>query len=167
MSADILSIKEMGTAEGDTQGKYLTFYTDGQLFGIPIKDVVQIIGMQAITPIPEFPYYAKGIINLRGAIIPLIDIRLRLGKAEEEYTERTCIIVTNIRDGFYGFIVDDVDEVTDIDDGSVAPPPHLSEDLTDRYLTGIARQEERIVLLLDAAKILREDEFEALSQAAM
>lgn len=150
----------------ETEGKYLTFFTDSQLFGVPIRDVVQIVGIQKITEVPDYPYYAKGIINLRGQIIPLIDVRLRLGKLEAEYTDRTCVIVTSIRDSFFGFIVDEVDEVTDIDDESISPPPELSGDSSSHYLTGIARLHDKIALLIDTAKILGENEFEMLSQVA-
>lgn len=150
----------------EMDGKYLTFFTDGQRFAIPIRDVMQIIGMQEITPIPHFPTYAKGIINLRGNIIPLIDVRIRMEKPETAYTERTCIIVADIRGLSFGFIVDEVDEVTEIDPEFVSKPPNISEDAENRYLTGIARMEEKIVLLLDAAKILHESEFEALASTA-
>ena len=97
------AIEQSDTSEMD--GKYLTFWTDGQLFGVPIADVVQIVGMQNITNIPEFPHYAKGVINLRGSIIPLIDMRLRLAKQEAPYDERTCIIVTNIEQRDVGLTV--------------------------------------------------------------
>ncbi|MEG0650505.1 MAG: chemotaxis protein CheW, partial [Oscillospiraceae bacterium] len=115
--------QQIDTSEMD--GKYLTFWTDKQLFGVPIAHVVQIVGMQNITEVPEFPYYAKGIINLRGSIIPLIDARLRLGKAEAEYNERTCVIVTSINEHFVGFIVDEVDAVVTIADDLIVPPPRL------------------------------------------
>lgn len=156
----------------EMKGKYLTFWTEKQLFGVPIANVVQIVGMQEITQVPEYPSYAKGIINLRGTIIPLIDIRLRFGKPEAEYDDRTCIIVTNIHESSFGFIVDEVDEVTNIDDDMISPPPKLSDDTVNTYLTGIARlknagdEAEKIVLTIDTAKILGENEFAALSSAA-
>ncbi|WP_411676509.1 chemotaxis protein CheW [Caproicibacter sp.] len=141
-----------------SENKYLTFWTDDELFGVPISDVVQIISMQGITPLPDFPDYAKGVINLRGNIIPVIDIRVRFGKPEAEYNENTCIIVTSIEDSFMGFIVDAVDEVTDIDEDNISPAPKVSRDITNRYLTGIGQIGEKVVLLLDAAKILSENE---------
>ncbi|MBE6721998.1 MAG: purine-binding chemotaxis protein CheW [Ruminococcaceae bacterium] len=150
----------------EMKGKYLTFWTDSQLFGVPIKDVVQIVGMQEITEIPEYPYYAKGIINLRGAIVPLIDVRLRLGKPEQEYNDRTCIIVCNVHDIYFGFIVDEVEEVTDIADDQISPPPKLNSDTVNQYLTGVAHMGEKLVLTINTAKILGEDEFEALVQTA-
>lgn len=151
---------------GDTEGQYLTFFSDQQLFGIPIADVVQIVGMQKITEIPEYPAYAKGIINLRSLVIPVIDIRIRLGRPEMGYNDRTCIIVANIQESYFGFIVDEVDEVTHIDPSAISQPPKVSEDTVNRYLTGIAKLEEKIVLLIDPAKILRDEEYAALSQPA-
>lgn len=150
----------------EMNGKYLTFWTDEQLYGVPIADVVQIVGMQQITAIPEFPDYAKGIINLRGNIIPLIDVRLRFHKDEAAYNERTCVIVTNIQENSIGFIVDAVDAVTDIRDENISPPPQLSTSMDNAYLTGIAKLENRVVLLLDINKILRGDLMQTLAAAS-
>lgn len=164
------AISALGLAQTEeTKGKYLTFLTDAQLFGVPIADVVQIVGMQMITEIPDYPAYAKGVINLRGSIIPVIDVRSRLGKPEMEYTDRTCIIVSNIGDQYFGFIVEEVNEVTDIPDIQISPPPQMGSEITNFYLTGIARLEDgdsgKIVLLIDTAKILGENELKALAQA--
>lgn len=148
------------------KGQFLTFWTDEQLFGIPIVDVVQIVGIQDITQIPEFPPYAKGIIKLREDIIPVIDVRLRFGKMEVAYNERTCIIVTNIKGLLVGFIVDSVDEVTGIDDEDISAPPKVSSaDRTNAYLTGIGKKEGKVILLLDTQKILNDDALEAVSGA--
>lgn len=144
----------------EMDGKYLTFFTEAQLFGVPIADVVQIVGMQDITQVPDFPGYAKGIINLRGSIIPVIDIRLRLGKEEKAYDERTCIIVTQIKDSMIGFIVDAVDAVTNIDESNIAPPPRVSGEYVNAYLTGVAKHEGKVVLLMNTARILSDDVME-------
>lgn len=138
--------------------KYLTFWIDQQLFGFPALDVAQIVGMQQITPIPEFPHYAKGIINLRGEIIPVIDMRLRLHRKEAAYDERTCIVVTTIKENLIGLIVDTVEEVSEITQGQISPPPKLSNDRTNVFLTGVAQLEEKIILLVNTEKILTEDE---------
>lgn len=145
---------EMDAYEMD--GKYLTFFTENQLYGVSITYVVQIVGMQKITEIPECVDYAKGIINLRGTIIPVIDMRLRLGKMEKEYDERTCIIVTQIRESMMGFIVDAVDAVTDIDENNITPPPKLSEN-DNSYITGVANLQNKVVLLMNTTKILSEN----------
>ncbi|MEG0778596.1 MAG: chemotaxis protein CheW [Oscillospiraceae bacterium] len=153
-------LEQPDTSEMD--GKYLTFWTDGQLFGVPIAHVVQIVGMQKVTEVPEFPYFAKGIINLRGAIIPVLDIRLRLGKQEAEYNERTCIIVTEISSSSVGFIVDEVDAVMAIDDNLISPPPKVSGG-SDGYIVGVGKLESRVVLLMDTRKIVGAEEFEMLT----
>ncbi len=144
--------------EDTLKDKYLTFYTDKQLFGISIADVVQIVGMQDITAVPEFPSYAKGVINLRGTIIPIIDVRLRLKKEEIAYNERTCIIVTNINGAYIGFIVDSVNEVINIYKDNISNPPQMGNDYINTYITGIAKLNNNIVLLIDLKKILNEKE---------
>ncbi|MEG0614777.1 MAG: chemotaxis protein CheW [Oscillospiraceae bacterium] len=146
------------------KGKYLTFWINSQLFGVPIGDVVQIVGMQQITEIPEFPSYAKGVINLRGSIIPVIDVRLRFKKEEIPYTERTCNIVTNINGHYMGLIVDAVEEVTTIDDENICPPPRMQGDHVNEYLTGIGKQADLVILLLDTAKIINESELIQMQQ---
>ncbi|MGD9569218.1 MAG: chemotaxis protein CheW [Sedimentibacter sp.] len=149
--------------EDTLKDKYLTFYTDNQLFGILISEVVQIIGMQEITAVPEFPSYAKGVINLRGIIIPIIDVRLRLKKEEIEYNERTCIIVTNINGSYIGFIVDSVNEVTNIYNDNISKPPKMGADYVNTYITGIAKLNNNIVLLIDLKKVLNEKELEFIT----
>ncbi|MEG2405070.1 MAG: chemotaxis protein CheW, partial [Oscillospiraceae bacterium] len=107
-------------------------------------------------------YYAKGIINLRGSIIPLIDARLRLGKAEAEYNERTCVIVTSINEHFVGFIVDEVDAVVTISDDLIVPPPRLDAN-NDSYITGVGKLGDKVVLLMDTRKIVGVEDLEILT----
>jgi purine-binding chemotaxis protein CheW len=153
--------------------RYLTFLTDNQLFGLPIGSIVQIVQMQEIIPLPEQPHYIKGIINLRGQIIPVMDVRLRFGRPEVPFSERTCIIITRVRENDFGLIVDEVDEVADIQAEQISPLPRIGTDM-DRvhdYLTGIAQlkagedQKERVVLLIHVGKILGDTELSALAQA--
>ena len=143
--------------------KYLTFLIDRQYYAFTIKDVIEIIEVQAVTPVPEFPAYVKGIINLRGRIIPIIDVRLRFHKEEAEYTERTCIIVVNITGIDIGFIVDTVDEVIDLEDENISGPPMITSDRSTKYIIGVGKVENRIILLLDANKMLNEEEILTLS----
>lgn len=156
--------------QDDIRQKWLTFWLQGQMFGVSIAHVEQIISMQSnITAVPEYPSYAKGVINLRGSIIPVVDLRVRLGKPETAYTDRTCIIVTSVGDEQIGLIVDEVDAVIGIPSEVVSPPPKMGEDGVNRYLTGIARVtgedgKEQVVLCLDATKVLRAQEFETLSK---
>ena len=148
--------------------KWLTFRLDGQLYGASIIHTEQILSMLPVTSVPEYPAYAKGVIDLRGTIVPLIDLRLRFGKCEAAYTEHTCIITCRVDEDLIGFIVDEVDSVLDIDDDQISPPPRVSEDPAARYLTGIARvsggngEKDRIILCLDVTKILRREELRSL-----
>lgn len=145
-------------------GRYLTFIIEEQLFGVAIADVVQIVGVQEITGVPHFPPYAKGIINLRGTIIPIIDVRLRFNKVEIPYNERTCIIVTNIKDRYIGLAVDNVEEVLSISDEFISPPPKLSDEHVDSFISGVSRIGSKVVLLLDTSKILKKSELESITE---
>lgn len=146
------------------QTKYLTFIVDRQYYAFPIKDIIEIIEVQDITFVPEAPEYVKGVINVRGRIIPVIDVRIRFRREEAKYTERTCIVIVNISDVEIGFVVDTVDEVIDLEDENIAPPPKVQTDRAAKYITGVGKVEDRIVLLLDAAKMFSEDELDDLSE---
>lgn len=147
--------------EEDTQrGRYLTFSLEKEIYGIEIKYVTEIIGIQGITKVPEVPAYVKGIINLRGKIIPVIDIRLKFGKESIEYDDRTCIIVIDINDILVGLIVDKVDEVLSISEEEIAPPPAYKTGFENRYIKGIGKAGEEVQLLLDCEKLLRNDEID-------
>lgn len=143
-------------------GKYLTFWTDGQLYGVPIAVVLQIVGVPTITVVPEYPDYAKGFINLRGIITPVIDVRLRFNMTEKDYDEKTCIIVTTLNDRQIGFLVDAVDSVIDIDDDQISAPPTVKSFSAKNYLTGVAQFSEKIALLLDIAKLIDEETIASL-----
>jgi purine-binding chemotaxis protein CheW len=155
----------------EVEQRYLTFWSNNQLFGTPIADIVQITGMQEITRIPDLPAYVKGIISLRGDVLPILDMRMRMGNPEEAYTGRSCIIIANIQDTLLGFITDEVDEVLDIPQEQISPPPRLSDSTATAYLSGIGRlqkegdKKEKLVLILDLPKLLTQNEFAALAQA--
>lgn len=145
--------------EEDTQyGRYLTFNLGDEVFGIEIEYVIEIIGVQPITKIPEVADYIKGIINLRGKIIPVIDMRLKFKKDEIVYNDRTCIVVVDIQEIVVGLIVDSVSEVLVIDDEDIAPPPNSKTGISNRYIKGIGKVEDEVKLLLDCKKIFEEDE---------
>lgn len=145
-----------------TSEKYLTFLIDKQFYAFHISDVVEIIGMMDITPVPEFPDYAKGIINLRGILIPIIDVRLRFCKNEMDYNERTCIIILNLKDVQVGFIVDTVDEVVDIDKMNISAVPKLSDTKTRKFIEGVGKLTNKIVMLVNAQKMLNDEEIKGL-----
>ncbi|MBE6845598.1 MAG: purine-binding chemotaxis protein CheW [Ruminococcus sp.] len=145
-----------------TSEKYLTFLIDKQFYAFHINDVVEIIEMMEITPVPEFPDYAKGIINLRGILIPIIDVRLRFSKNEMDYNERTCIIILNLKGIQVGFIVDTVDEVIDIDKANISGVPKISDTKTRKYIEGVGKLTNKIVMLVNAQKMLNDEEIKGL-----
>jgi purine-binding chemotaxis protein CheW len=155
--------QQLMVQEEDTQrGKFLTLPLGNEVFGIEIKFVTEIIGIQSITYVPEVPVYVKGIINLRGKIIPVIDVRLKFKKPTVEYDDRTCIIVIDIKDISIGLIVDCVSEVIDIGDDNIVPPPSYKMGFQNKYIKGIGKVGENIKLLLDCEKIISDDEVVAL-----
>ena len=142
----------------DTQkDKYLTFSLGNEIYGIDIKVVIEIIGIQKITAVPEVPDYVKGIINLRGKIIPVVDMHLRFRRQGREYTDRTCVIVIEVKDVLIGLIVDGVSEVLTIDEKNVVPPPELKAS-QNKYIRSIGKIGEGVVLLLDWMKLFTEDD---------
>jgi len=150
------------TLEDTQKGKFLTFAVGKEDYGIEIKNVTEIIGIQAITGIPELPPYVKGIINLRGKIIPVMDVRLKFRKESMEYNDRTCIIVIEMMDISIGLIVDNVAEVLNIDDENIVPPPDVKTGFHNRYISGIGKVGNSVKLILDCDKLLREDEIEGI-----
>jgi purine-binding chemotaxis protein CheW len=151
--------KEIATQAEDTQhGKYLIFLLGNETYGIEIKFVTEIIGIQPIIAVPEVPVYVKGIINLRGRIIPVIDVRLKFGKEPVDYNDRTCIVVIEILDISIGIIVDNVAEVLSIPDESIVPPPDFKTGFQNKYIKSIGKTGNDVKLLLDCQKLLAGDE---------
>lgn len=148
----------VGEAEDTQKGKFLTFSVGTEHYGLEIKYVVDIIGIQQITEIPDQPYYIKGVINLRGKIIPTMDIRSRFNKEHREYDDRTCIIVVDINNISVGIIVDRVLEVLEIDNENISLPPKFNGDFQNRYIAGIGKEEEQVIILLDCNRLLNDDE---------
>lgn len=140
--------------DNDFSTTHLTFQIDGQHYGIPISNVIEIVQIQPATELPELPFYTKGIINLRGRIVPLIDVNMRFGKPEMEYTGRTCIIIVDIDKLHVGLIVDAVQEVLDIPGSLTSKPPDFSGDGSDSYVTRIANMDKYMVLLLDVRMLV-------------
>lgn len=156
---------EKNNLEEDTQhGRFLTFSLGEEVFGIEIKYVTEIIGMQSITKVPEVPDYIKGIINLRGKIIPVIDVRLKFGKEAIEYNDRTCIVVIDIEEISVGLIVDNVEEVLTIDDEAIAPPPANKTGFENRFMKGIGKVGGKVQLLLDCERLLKNEEIEIIEE---
>ena len=151
-------INENVDMDEDTQkGKYLTFVLDSESYGIGINNVTEIIGIQPITLVPELPSYIKGIINLRGKIIPVMDVRLRFKKDFREYNDRTCIVVVDINELSIGLIVDSVSEVVIIQDENIVPPPNLNK-VGNKYISGIGKIDKEVKLILDCDELINYDD---------
>lgn len=151
--------------EEDTlRDKYLTFTLGEEVYGIDIRVVIEIIGIQRITKVPEVPEYVRGIINLRGKIIPVVDMRLRFRQQYREYTDRTCIVVVEINGVLIGLIVDAVSEVLDIREENVVPPPELKAS-QNKYIRGIGKLESGVVMLLDWEKLFSEEDQEIMGNS--
>lgn len=144
--------------ENFIDGKFLTFSIKEEEYGIAIRDVTEIIGIQDITDLPDTPSYIKGVINLRGKVVPVIDVRSRFKFEERDYDDRTCIIVVNIKNSSVGLIVDTVLEVIDIPSDQIDPPPKVNRGSGNRYITGLGKVDESVKILLDTQKFLYEEE---------
>lgn len=154
----------------DREGKYLTFGTAGEEYGIGILKVKEIIGMMPITSVPQVPDFVKGVINLRGKVIPVIDLRLRFGISAMDYTERTCIIVVESQGQaesiLMGIVVDSVSEVLNIKGTDIENTPSFGATLDTGYVLGMAKLNGGVKILLDIDRVLSGDEFVQLEKAA-
>ena len=157
-------IENILETEEDTQkDRYLTFSLGKESYGIEIKYVTEIIGIQAITEIPELPEYLKGIINLRGKIIPIMDVRIRFKKELREYNDRTCVIVVDIKKVSIGLIIDSVAEVITIPEQDIVEPSQMNKVINNKYIKMIGKVGTDVKLLLDCEKLLTEDEIEVVA----
>ena len=154
----------------DREGKYLTFTLAEEEYGIGILKIKEIIGMMPITTVPRTPEFVKGVINLRGKVIPVMDLRLRFGMEEIDYTERTCIVVVEIEGAsgtvMIGVVVDSVSEVLNIKGEDVEETPTFGTKMNTEYILGMAKMEGGVKILLDIDQVLSEDEIAALDEAA-
>lgn len=151
-------------AEDTLKGRYLTFIIDKETFGIEIRYVMEIVGIQSITEMPEMPDYIKGIINLRGRIIPVMDVRIRFGKPLKEYDDRTCVIVIDFNGTSIGLVVDLVTEVLIIPDDEISARPSLGTGECRGYVKNIGKVNNMVILLVDCEKLLNAEEFNEINE---
>jgi len=151
-----------GLAEDTQKGKFLTFHIADEDYGIEIRYVTEIIGIQSITDVPDMPNYIKGVINLRGNVIPVMDVRQRFNLPEKAYEERTCIVVVNVDDKTVGLVVDKVNEVVDIPEGNIEPPPRTKAE-SGQYIQGMGKIDEEVKILLDVLKLLYCEDLEQMA----
>lgn len=153
--------------EEDTQkDRYMTFKSGNEYFALELRVVEEIIGIQPITEIPETEDYIKGLINLRGKIIPVIDVRLRFRQKPFEYTDRTCIIIISVKDTVVGLIVENIAEVVYIPESQITPPPSLGHgNAKNKYVYGLGKVKDSVKMLLDPEKLIKDEEIAMLEQA--
>ena len=158
----------LGTSNGhDAQkDKYMTFKSGSEYFGLKIQYVNEIIQFQTLTEIPETEDYIKGLINLRGKVIPVIDVRLRFKQEPFEYNDRTCIIVISVKSTVVGLIVEKIAEVVEISDKNILPPPTIgnTDKAHHKYVYGIGKIGDTVKLLLDPDKLINDDDLEGVEQ---
>ena len=157
---------EQATPMTGRSGKYLTFFFGEEEYGIEILRVREIIGLMPITEVPRTPDYVRGVVNLRGQVVPIIDLRLRLALPAIEATEETCVIVVQATDEMVGLIVDKVSEVTDIAVDQIVDTPSLGAHVNTDYLQGLGKSEGRVRLLLDIERVLDSSVIEEISANA-
>lgn len=153
-----------GTHATAKPGKHLTFILGGEGYGIEILKVREIIGLMPITPVPRRPGYFKGVINLRGKIIPVIDLRLKFGMPET-ITNETCVIVVETMNMLVGLVVDTVSEVQMITEEEIEPPPAFSQDIEAEFICGMGKTRGKVKILLDIDRVLSGVEFDEMEKS--
>ena len=145
-------------------GKFLTFFLDQEEYGLVILTVQEIIGLMPITRVPRTPDYVMGVVNLRGKVIPVVDLRLKFGMEAIEATDLTCIIVVQTEGMQFGLVVDRVSEVVDLPGADIEEPPTFGEGVNSDYIMGMGKSEDRVTILLDIDRVLSSDELEHLGE---
>ncbi|MBW1940471.1 MAG: purine-binding chemotaxis protein CheW [Deltaproteobacteria bacterium] len=170
MTQQVETMDQLAKDMSDREGKYLTFTLANEEYGIGILKIREIIGMMPITTVPRTPEFVKGVINLRGKVIPVIDLRLRFGMGAIDYNERTCIIVVEIEGGQdtiqIGTVVDSVSEVLNIKGEDIEDTPTFGTKLDTDYILGMAKMEGGVKILLDIDRVLSSEEIALLEKAA-
>jgi purine-binding chemotaxis protein CheW len=148
------------------EGKYLTFVLSDEEYGIEILKVREIIGLMDITSVPQTPNYMKGVINLRGKVIPVIDLRSKFSMPEQEHTQETCTIVVEVGNTLIGIIVDSVSEVSDIGREEIEETPHLGQENDTNFIMGMGKLKEKLIIMLDIDKVLSAEELDMVEEIA-
>jgi purine-binding chemotaxis protein CheW len=155
----VQAVNQVRSLEG---GKFLTFLMANEKYGLEILKVREIIGIMDVTPVPTTPAFVRGVINLRGKVIPVVDLRLKFGMEAKENTERTCIIVVHLaraaQEVITGILVDEVSEVLDIDQDQIEPPPSFGVDIRTDFILGMGKVDQKVLTLLDIDRVLTEQE---------
>ena len=159
-------MEAVATKNAVDEGKFLTFALGKEEYGLEILKVREIIGFMEITTVPQTPDYMKGVINLRGKVIPVIDLRLKFSMPEVEYTQETCIIVVDVDSVQAGIIVDSVSEVMDIKRDEIEETPNIGQGIDTNFINGLSEKNGKIIILLNIEKVLSFEELEMVEQLA-
>ncbi len=156
------------TALNNLTGKYLTVVLDNEAYGLNVLKIREIIRLQKITPVPQVPTYVKGVINLRGRVIPVVDLRVKFG-LKAEFTERTCIVVVQVKLPTeqvvqMGLIVDSVEEVVNLTAAEIEPTPDFGAKVDTSYLLGMAKIKGQVKTLLDLDRVVAPETMQALAK---
>ena len=163
--ADIDLLAEDDEDIDNQSDKYLMFKLGNEEYGIDITHITAIEELPQITTIPDMPNFVKGVINLRGKVIPAVDLRLRFGMEEKEYDDRTCIVIVSIGSSTIGLIVDIVSEVNEISKNDIGEPPSFkSNSGKEQYIAGLAKRGEEVKIILNVEKIISNKDKEILEQ---
>jgi purine-binding chemotaxis protein CheW len=163
---ETVAVAKAGTTARNLGGKYLTFKLAGEEYGLEILKVREIIGLMDITAVPRTPDFVKGVINLRGKVIPVVDLRLKFGMATVEHTAETCIIVVHVGEVEMGIIVDRVSEVLNIAADAIESTPSFGANVNTEFILGMGKVGGRVSILLDIDKVLAGSELEAVASVA-
>lgn len=151
-------------------GQYLTFVSGGELFAVDIMAVSEIIEVAAITRVPKAPVFIRGVINLRGGVVPVIDLVAKLNNGQSEFSRRSCVVLVNIvQDGqeqILGLLVDEVREIVDVEPEAIKPPPELGDDADTGFIQAMAQLSDQFIILLDVSQVLSHHEISQASDIA-
>jgi purine-binding chemotaxis protein CheW len=149
---------------GTRMSKYLTFNLGDEVYGLEILRVREIIGLMDITKVPRMPNFVRGVINLRGKVIPVVDLRLKFSMDAAEDTKETCIIVVDLDDMLMGIVVDCVSEVLDIDEQDIDEAPEFGVSVSTDFILGMGKARDKVIILLDISKVLTTGEIAMLAK---
>jgi len=147
----------------ESGGKLLTVKLSDQEYGIPILEAREVVGMQNIDPVPKTPKFMKGVINLRGKIIPVIDLRLKFGLNEKEVSKESCIVVVDILGALTGIIVDQLIGVVTVNKEEYESAPRLGNNINAEFIMGMVKLEKRVIIVLKSEKVLNNDELQLIA----
>jgi len=162
MSVETLERPDITGAVDTDELQLVSFNIGSEEFGVDILKVQEINRMVEITKVPQAPHYVEGVINLRGKVIPIIDLRKRFNLELKEYDKNTRIVVVDIGGNIMGMIVDAVSEVLRLDAGTIEPPPEIVTGINAEYIRGVAKLEDRLLIFLDRSKVIDPEEISAL-----